>query len=109
MCGFCALMPGAEHWSEVGSAAPAQGDPSSQGSRQRDRLHRIALLNRITRHYGIAVRDWAGTSWIVSHATGETAVIDRLADLWPTVERLARRRCDPLSPALIASLESRAT
>ena len=108
MCGFCGLMLGVDHWSEMGSAPPAQEDPSSQGSRQRERLHHIALLNRITSHYGVAVRDWAGTSWIVSHATGETAVIDRLGDLWPTVERLARRRCDPLSPALIAALESRA-
>ena len=108
MCGFCGLMLGADHWSEMRKAPPEQGDHSSQGSRQRERLHCIALLNRITRHYGIAVRDWEGTSWIVSHATGETAVIDRLADLWPTVESLARRRCDPLSPALIASLESRA-
>jgi len=63
-------------------------------------------MNRITRHYGVAVRDWEGTSWIVSHATGATLVIERLGDLWPAVEHLAKRRCDPLDAGIVAALGS---
>lgn len=107
MCGFCGLVGGAEHWSEMRQTPQQKDDSLSQGSRQRERLHRTALLNRVTRHYGVQVQDWAGTSWILSHATGETAVIDQLALLWPTVERLAKTRCDPLSPSLLASLVTR--
>ena len=105
MCGFCGLVGGALHWSEQREPPQALDEPATQGARQRERLHRTALLNRITRHYGVRVQDWADTSWIVSHATGETVVIDRLADLWPTVERLAKQPCDPLSPAFLASFE----
>lgn len=105
MCGFCGLVGGAAHWSELHAGADVSGDAGTQGSRQRERLHRTALLNRITRHYGVQVQDWAGSSWILSHATGETEVIERLADLWPTVERIAKRTCDPLSPALLTSFE----
>lgn len=105
MCGFCGLVGGAEHWSDLHVRPDVPGDASNQGSRQRERLHRTALLNRITRHYGVQVQDWAGSSWILSHVTGETEVIDRLADLWPTIERIAKRSCDPLSPALLTSFE----
>jgi hypothetical protein len=93
-------MQGAEHWSEL------RARDSAQGSSQRERLHRVALMNRITRHYGVAVRDWEGSSWIVSHATGATLVIDRLGDLWPAVEQLAKRRCDPLDAEIVAALGS---
>jgi hypothetical protein len=106
VCGFCGWVGGALHWSED-AATPACADGLEQGSRQRDRLRRSALLNRVTRHYGVQIADWAGTSWILSHVTGETAVIDRLADLWPAVERMAKRPCDPLNPALLASLAHR--
>ena len=80
MCGFCGLVGGAEHWSDLQVRPDVSGDASNQGSRQRERLHRTALLNRITRHYGVQVQDWAGSSWILSHVTGETEVIDRLAE-----------------------------
>lgn len=104
MCGFCGLVGGAEHWSEMRQAPRPDDDPLAQGSRQRERLHRIALLDRVTRHYGVRVRDWAGSSFILAHVTGETVVIGELAQLWPEVERLAKVRCDPLSPALLAFL-----
>jgi hypothetical protein len=104
MCGFCGLVGGAEHWGEFAGSA-LQGEASAPGERQRERLHRAALLDRIARHYGVRVQDWSGSSWLLSHATGETAVIERLADFWPVVERMARRPCDPLSPDLLASLE----
>jgi hypothetical protein len=105
LCGFCGLVGGALHWSEVRQSAQASGDPATHGARQREQLRRSALLNRITRHYGVRVQPWADTSWIVSHLTGETVIVDRLADLWPTVERLAKRPCDPLSPEFLASFQ----
>lgn len=104
MCGFCVLLGGAEHWSELSRTPLSSDDSANRSNRQRERLHRIALLNRITQHYGVQVNDWAGTSWVLSHVTGGTEVIDRLALLWPAVERLAKRRCDPLSPSLLTSL-----
>ena len=103
MCGFCGLVGGAEHWGEFDGPA-LRGESDAQGGRQRERLHRAALLDRITRHYGVRVRDWSGAAWLVSHATGETVVIDRLAELWPAVERMARKPCDPLNPAFLAAL-----
>ena len=105
MCGFCGLVGGAPHWSESRGPSQASGNPAAQGAHHRERLRRTVFLNRITRHYGVSVQDWADASWIVSHATGETVIIERLADLWPTVERMAKRPCDPLSPALLAAFQ----
>lgn len=107
MCGFCGLVGGAEHWSEMRQVPLPDDDPLMQGSRVRERLHRIALLDRVTRHYGVRVRDWAGSSLVLEHATGEAIVIEQLAQLWPEVERLAKLRCDPLSPTLLAFLSSK--
>jgi hypothetical protein len=100
MCGLCGVFGVEEHWTDkaqiLGSAAAH--------SRISERAQRIALANRVLKFYGLQLADWGGHAYILRTLTGQAQIIDTLAQLWVAAERLAQRRCDPLDPALLASL-----
>jgi hypothetical protein len=105
MCGLCGVLGGEPHWTDAaGPESPSGGAPPGRTRRQ-ERLYRVALANRVLEHYGLTLRDWAGTSYVLSSRTGRSEIVHHLAALWPAAERMAGRRCDPLDSALITALE----
>jgi hypothetical protein len=50
------------------------------------------------------VKDWSGSSYLLTGRTGRTAIVDTIADLWPAAERLAGRAIDPLDEHYLATL-----
>ena len=86
----------------VGAAGgfPRRRDHQTPGA-----LARIALANRILRHYGLKLGDFEGQSYVLRSATGRTELVPHLAGMWSAADRLAGRPCDPLAPELIAALE----
>ncbi len=97
MCGMCGLFEGESHWTDTASASSA---PTRQA-----RLRRVALANRVLRHFRLTLSDWQGSKYLLSAATGATEIVDNVAAMWPAAERLLGRPCDPLDGALIAALE----
>src|SRR5689334_19494801 len=97
MCGLCGLFEGQAHWSELA------GDDSVP-ARQARQL-RVAVANRVLRHYRLSLSDWQGHAYLLSGPTGATEVLDSIAALWPAAERLLGRACDPLDPNLLAALQ----
>ena len=57
-------------------------------------------------YYGLTLSDWQASSYVLSTATGKTEIVDNLAHLWATAEKLLGRPCDPLDPDLIVRLET---
>jgi hypothetical protein len=102
MCGLCGMLGAERDWTDAAVRPEAFG---SRASRAQERHLRIALANRILRHYGLRLGDFAGQSYVLRGATGRQAIVPHLAGLWAAAERLAGRRCDPLDPALLAALE----
>ena len=99
MCGFCALLGvSSRHWSDgtPGTLAP--------GARRRERIATVRRLNRVLAAYGLAVNDWQGSAMVLSRHTGASAIVADLGALWPAVERLAKRRPDPLDLRLLDRL-----
>ena len=96
MCALCGVFLTEAHWTDV-----------SDGSRTRrhERLHRVALANRILKHYGFKLSDWQGNAYLLSAATGQTVVLPNVAAVWPAAEQLRKRTLDPLDPNLIDALE----
>jgi hypothetical protein len=101
MCGLCGVFLGESNWSDAAVTSTSAGGRT----RRHERLHRVALANRVVRHYGIKVSDWNGSSYLVSTATGQTEIVSSIAAVWPVAERLRKQSLDPLDEQLIAQLE----
>ena len=106
MCALCGVLGGPEHWTD---AAPREGvftrsaDPLQ---RRRERLARVTCVRRVLGFYRLSISNWQGTSFVLSTATGKSAIVEDMTHLWAEAERLLVRPCDPLDPALIAHLEA---
>jgi hypothetical protein len=100
MCGLCGVFLTETHWSDAGVAGPGGGR-----TRRHERLHRVALANRVLKHYGCKVGDWQGSAYLLSSGTGQTCVVPSIAAVWPAAEQMRQRPLDPLDERLIAALE----
>lgn len=100
MCGLCGAFAGIDHWSE-GAGVPASG------TRSQARQLRNRVANRVLAHYGLKLVEAAGGANMLQSRTGQSALVPHLGALWPAAERLSKRPCDPLDPALIAALVGR--
>ena len=90
MCGLCSVLV-SSHWAE-------------QGESRRLRALRTQLLQRLLRHYGLTLDEWAGSVYVLSDRKGNTAVVEDVGALWRAAESLARRPLDPLDPTLLEAL-----
>lgn len=105
MCGLCGVFGAEAHWTDAAGQDAGSGDPVSGRTRRQERLYRIALANKVLKHYGLTLGDWDGNYFILANRTGRSEIVDHLAAVWPVAERMAGRPCDPLDPALIAAVE----
>jgi hypothetical protein len=103
MCGLCGVLGAEDHWTDASARPDAFG--ARRTTRRQERFARIALANRILRHYGLKLGDFEGQSYVLRAATGRAALVPHLAGMWSAAEKLAGRTCDPLAPELIAVLE----
>ena len=101
MCGLCGVFLTETSWSDAGVGSVAEG----ARTRRHERLHRVALANRVLRQFGSKVSDWNGASYLVSGPTGQTAIVPSIAAVWPVAEQLRKQRIDPLDEHLIEALE----
>jgi hypothetical protein len=101
MCGLCGVFLTETHWADANIAAGG----SAARTRRHERLHRVALANRVLKHYGFSVSDWQGSAYLLRGQTGQTAVVPSIAAVWPAAEQLRKRMLDPLDEVLIEALE----
>ena len=104
MCGLCGLWDGKRHWSAKSQNPKIFGEIPDLSERMRERARQRTALNRVTRPFGVTVRDWETSQWILEHVNGASEVVESIAALWPAVESLARRKIDPLSATLTETM-----
>ena len=75
---------------------------------RRERQDRVRLVAPILKHYGLTLGDWAASSYVLRSHTGQTALVENLSELWAAAEGMSGRQCDPLDPALLDVLATRA-
>ena len=90
MCALCGTLL-SDHWAE-------------QGAGRRERTARVRLINRVLRHYGLRLDDWAGRVFVLRDGKGHDAVVADLGALWTSAALLAGRPLDPLDPELVRAL-----
>jgi len=105
MCGLCGILGSDTHWSDSASSPALSAARQGSLTRRQERLQRAALATQVLSHYGLTLRDWQGSSYMLSSRTGRAEVVDHLGTLWPLAEAMAKRSCDPLDPALLEALE----
>lgn len=101
MCGLCGVFLTETHWAEAPVSVPGSGGRT----RRHERLHRVAVANRILKHYGLKVSDWQGSAYLLASQTGQTSVVPSIAAVWPAAEQWRGRSLDPLDETLIQALE----
>jgi hypothetical protein len=101
MCGLCGVFLTETHWADASVSVPG----SDGRTRRHERLHRVALANRILKHYGLKVGDWQGSAYLLSSQTGQTSVVPSIAAVWSAAEQWRRRTLDPLDEELLRALE----
>jgi hypothetical protein len=107
MCSLCGVLGAEDHWTDASARPETFGGGRIQRTRRQERLERIALANRILRHYRLTLADFQGQSYVLRSATGRQELVPNLVGMWSAAEKLAGRPCDPLDPDLIAALEDR--
>ncbi len=105
MCGLCGVLGAELDWTDAAAGPEAFAARAAAPTRRQERYQRIALANRILRHYALKLADFEGRSYLLRGATGRQEVVPDLVGIWAAAERLAGRPCDPLDPELIAGLE----
>jgi hypothetical protein len=105
MCSLCGLLGVEDHWTDASARPETFGGGRAQRTRRQERFERIALANRILRHYRLTLGDFQGQSYVVRSATGRQELVPNLVGMWSAAEKLAGRPCDPLDSDLIAALE----
>ena len=101
MCALCGVFLAESNWSDAAVTSAASGGRTHR----HERLHRVALANRILKHCSVKVTDWNGASYIVSGPTGQTAIVASIAAVWPVAEQLGKQPIVPLDERLIGALE----
>jgi hypothetical protein len=105
MCGLCGVLGGETHWTDTAAQPEACQSRPVRPTRRQERQARIALANRILRHYRLQLADFQGQSYVLRGATGRQALVQNLVGMWSAAEQLTGRACDPLDPDLITALE----
>ncbi|MCU1769008.1 hypothetical protein NTD83_26010 [Pseudomonas protegens] len=96
MCGLCGLLGEDVHWSDpLGDQLP----------RRRERLRRIAAINRVLAPLRLKVEDFQGSAYLLLGATGRQELASGLEQLWSLAESMLGRPLDPLDPVILKHLE----
>lgn len=117
MCLLCSQLWIEVHWSDAVSAptdersgiVALEKHATQRGERLRDRAVRARLFNLVLASWGLSLQDWEGSSFILRGATGRSAVVSDLAQVWQEIERMTGRPLDLLEPDLLQAIQDRAS
>lgn len=97
------------HWTDI-----SQSDTSnsivvgeSQRNRQRNRLHRVTLCNKILSIYGLKLSDWNSSKYVLEDKKGNQLLVHDLGSLWYDVEKLIGQSINPLEVHLLDILTTK--
>ncbi|WP_276882369.1 hypothetical protein [Campylobacter cuniculorum] len=109
MCVLCGELVSNFHWSDVkfkeDNALVIVG--SLAKDRMKARLKRVKILNRILEFYGLKIKEWQGSKYVLSNAKGYTIIVNDLGDLWQKAEELYKKPLDALDENLLNFLKSK--
>jgi hypothetical protein len=103
MCGICGVWGAKRNWTVKAHNPAVFGAPPGAADRLRERGNQGRMTNQALKPFGVKVASW-GDGWMLEHATGASLFVEDLTAIWKGAESLARRKIDPLDPAVIAAV-----
>ena len=107
MCIFCGDFISRVHWTDINKTNTSDiitvGE--SQRDRQRNRLLRVSLCNKILKLYGLKLSDWNNTKYLLEDKKGQQIIVHDLGSLWYDAQKLIGKPIDPLDDFLLNSID----
>ncbi len=108
MCILCGELTSNFHWSDVKfkdeNALVIVGSLAKE--RIQARLKRVKVLNIILKFYGLSLKEWQGSKFILSNAKGANELVNDLGDLWEKALKLSTKPLDALDEKLLNFLNA---
>lgn len=110
MCVLCGEMIMTVHWTDqpLHDADYRNQKRIVAGSRQRERmrlrLRRVSIANKILKYYGLNMKEWNGSRYMLFDKKGTSKVVYDLGGMWKEAESMAHTVLDPLDPKFLESL-----
>ena len=111
MCILCGEMIMTVHWTDqpVHDANYRSKTKIVAGENQRERmrlrLRRVAVANKILSYYGLTLKEWNGSRYMLFDKKGASRVIYDLGGMWKAASEMAHRDLDPLDPDFPKALQ----
>lgn len=106
MCSLCGTLAGAVHWAESGAMPNAE--VGARRAALRERLRRIALVNRVLAPLRFRVDEFEETAYVLRSPSGAAVLVPDLAGIWVELERMRGRPLDPLADGSLLAWEQAA-
>lgn len=106
MCVLCGEMMSSFHWSDVKFKEQKREIEvgSEQKERMQARLKRVKIVNEILEFYGLKLRDFQGSKYVLSSKKGRELIVNDLGDLWQKVSEIENITPNALDNKLIVFL-----
>lgn len=89
MCVLCGELITSIHWSEgVQDESKEIIVGEKQRERARQRLQKVRIANLILRFYGLELKDWNTSQFILSDKKGRGGIVHHLGELWEKASSL---------------------
>lgn len=111
MCVLCGELITSFHWSDEDFKAQMNDDSTivvgeKQRERLRARLKRAKVANTILSFYGLSLKEWQGSKFLLADKKGTSLIVNDLGDLWHKAQSLTNKKLDMLDTKLLDFLES---
>nr|QGT50095.1 hypothetical protein Helico4rc_2150 [uncultured Helicobacter sp.] len=109
MCILCGEILSTFHWSDARfkeeSSLVIAGE--HQRERMRLRLKKVAIINDILAFYGLSLKDWQGSKYLLSNKKGGFVIVNDLGDLWIKANELEGFPLDAIDENLLNFLNTK--
>lgn len=106
MCVLCGELITSIHWSEgVQDESKEIVVGEKQRERARQRLQKVQIANLILRFYGLELKDWNASQFILSDKKGRSEIVHHLGELWEKASLLTSKEINVLDSNLLAFLQ----
>ena len=109
MCILCGEMISTLHWSELNLKEEKHelSVGEEQKERLRIRLKKVKILNEILEFYGLKLKEWQNSKYILSNKKGCDIIVNDLGDLWIKASELEKKSFDVLDENLLHFLRAK--